>query len=111
MIVPRQARQWISKGRIKHDLSHVSRFTPDDIPKAERKLGEALAADLQRRPALMAVFDEGCMGMFNAIIPDQLLHNCGVFKERLSQSQLYAAMQRVPDSEAMRFAAGSMARA
>ena len=48
----------------------------------------------------MGVFDEGCMGMYNAIIPDELLHPTGVFKERLSQSALYAAMQQVSDSEA-----------
>ena len=48
----------------------------------------------------MGVFDEGCMGMFNAIIPDELLHPTGVFKERLSQSTLYAAMQQVSDAEA-----------
>jgi hypothetical protein len=40
------------------------------------------------------------MGMFNAIIPDELLHPTGVFKERLSQSSLYAAMQRVSDADA-----------
>jgi hypothetical protein len=39
----------------------------------------------------MGVFDEGCMGMYNAIIPDDTLHATGVFKERLSQSALYAA--------------------
>jgi hypothetical protein len=38
--------------------------------------------------------------MFNAIIPDELLHPTGVFKERLSQSSLYAAMQRVSDADA-----------
>ncbi len=48
----------------------------------------------------MGVFDEGCMGMYNAIIPDELLHRTGVFKERLSQSALYAAMRSVSDSEA-----------
>ena len=48
----------------------------------------------------MGVFDEGCMGMYNAIIPDDLLHSTGVFKERLSQSSLYAAMQTVTDAEA-----------
>ena len=37
----------------------------------------------------MGIFDEGCMGMYNAIIPDELLHPTGVFKERLSQSALY----------------------
>ena len=40
------------------------------------------------------------MGMFNAIVPDHLLHPTGVFKERLSQSSLYYAMTRVPDADA-----------
>lgn len=40
------------------------------------------------------------MGMYNAIIPDEILHPCGVFKERLSQSALYHAMSQVPDAEA-----------
>jgi hypothetical protein len=40
------------------------------------------------------------MGMFNAIIPDELLHPTGVFKERLSQSTLFAAIQEVSDGEA-----------
>ena len=40
------------------------------------------------------------MGMFNAIIPDDLLHATGCFKERLSQSTLYAAMQTVSDEDA-----------
>ena len=48
----------------------------------------------------MGVFDEGCMGMFNAIIPDHLLNPTGVFKERLSQSALYAAMREMPEAEA-----------
>ena len=47
----------------------------------------------------MGIFDEGCMGMYNAIIPDELLHPTGVFKERLSQSALYAEMQQVSDAE------------
>jgi hypothetical protein len=38
--------------------------------------------------------------MFNAIVPDELLNPTGVFKERLSQSALYAAMQQISDSEA-----------
>ena len=50
----------------------------------------------------MGIFDEGCMGMYNAIIPDELLHATGVFKERLSQSALYAEMLRPSDEEAPR---------
>jgi hypothetical protein len=38
--------------------------------------------------------------MHNAIIPDELLNLTGVFKERLSQSSLYAAMLEVADEDA-----------
>jgi hypothetical protein len=38
--------------------------------------------------------------MYNAIIPDELLFPLGVYKERLSQSALYAAMLQVTDEEA-----------
>jgi hypothetical protein len=38
--------------------------------------------------------------MYNAIIPDELLHPTGIFKERLSQSTLYAEMLAVSDGEA-----------
>ena len=50
---------------------------------------------LVKDQAILGVFDEGCMGMYNAIIPDHLLHKTGLFKERLSQSALFAAMQAV----------------
>jgi hypothetical protein len=92
--------QWLDRGRVKHDLSHVDRLEIKHLPAKERRLGEALAEQLQRRPAILGVFDEGCMGMYNAIIPDHLLHAAGAYKERLSQSALYAAMTQVPDAEA-----------
>jgi len=59
-----------------------------------------VARELKSKKAIMGIFDEGCMGMYNAIIPDELLHPTGVFKERLSQSALYAAMRDVPETEA-----------
>ncbi len=40
------------------------------------------------------------MGMFNAIVPDDLLHPTNVLKERLSQSTLYVAMREVTSDEA-----------
>lgn len=40
------------------------------------------------------------MGMYNAIIPDELLHPTGLFKERLSQSALVAKMRTVSDEDA-----------
>ncbi|MCC6494029.1 MAG: fucose isomerase [Pirellulales bacterium] len=80
---------WLQTGQCEHDLSHVKSFDRIAVPAAAHQAGEALAGDLQRNKAIMGVFDEGCMGMFNAIVPDALLHRTGVFKERLSQSALY----------------------
>ena len=66
----------------------------------------SLAHDLKTRKAILGVFDEGCMGMYNAIIEDYLLNPTGVYKERLSQSALVAAMAAVPTRKRKRFAAG-----
>ena len=70
------------------------------LPVEDQRLGRRIASELKTQKAIMGVFDEGCMGMFNAIIPDELLHPTGIFKERLSQSTLFAAMQKVSDEEA-----------
>ncbi len=95
-------RQWLTKGRVKHDASHVSKAKDVKVPGASQRLGARVAARLRHAPAIMGVFDEGCMGMYNAILPDELLAPRGVFKERLSQSSLYARMQTIPDEEARR---------
>jgi hypothetical protein len=96
----RKLKQWADSGRVSHDTSHVHAFDFDDLHKSIRARAEALAAELHRRPFIMGVFDEGCMGMFNAIIPDHLLNHALAFKERLSQSALYYAMTQVPSAEA-----------
>lgn len=93
-------RQWLKTGSITHDTSHARPLEKVEVPTSAAKLGEKLAAKLRSEKAIMGIFDEGCMGMFNAIIPDHALHACGVFKERLSQSALYAETMRVPDAEA-----------
>ena len=92
--------RWLKTGRVTHDLSHVRPLDTVDVPAAATKTGGRLAAELRRNKAILGVFDEGCMGMFNAIIPDHALHACGVFKERLSQSALYHETTRVGDAEA-----------
>ena len=66
----------------------------------EVALGRALAEQLRREKAIIGVFDEGCMGMYNAIFDDELLNPIGIYKERLSQSALVAEMNRVTDDEA-----------
>ena len=93
-------RQWLKTGRIAHDTSHVQPLDNIKVPARVAKLGGELAAQLRCEKAILGVFDEGCMGMFNAIIPDHALHACGVFKERLSQSALYHETTLVSDAEA-----------
>jgi hypothetical protein len=92
-------REWCETGMIADDVSHARPMDADALPEAERTLGRALAEEFARNHAIMGVFDEGCMGMFNAIIPDHLLHPTGVFKERLNQTTLYAAMGKVDQQE------------
>lgn len=93
-------RQWLSEGVVTHDQSHVKDFNLLKLPLADEQFGKRVAREFRQKKAIMGVFDEGCMGMFNAIIPDELLHPTGAFKERLSQSALYAAIQTVSDDEA-----------
>ena len=93
-------RDWLTTGRCEHDTSHVVPYEKCKISPDAVKLAQELAATLRRDKAIMGVFDEGCMGMFNAIIPDHLLHATGVFKERLSQSALYYETTQVGDDAA-----------
>ena len=93
-------REWLSTGTCGHDVSHAVPFDKTRCDERARAIGEQLAQKLLKEKAIMGVFDEGCMGMYNAIIPDNLLHGVGVFKERLSQSALYYETQQVDDQEA-----------
>jgi hypothetical protein len=92
--------EWLRDGKITHDLSHVHPLDAAKLPAASAKLGAQLADELKHRKAIMGIFDEGCMGMYNAIIDDELLNSAGIFKERLSQSALVAKMRAVSDAEA-----------
>src|SRR6185437_13173217 len=93
-------REWIQRGTVTHDLSHVRALDAGSLPANARNTGEKLASALRKKKAILGIFDEGCMGMYNAIIDDELLNPLGVFKERLSQSALVARMRTIPDDEA-----------
>lgn len=93
-------RKWLKCGRIHHDQSHLHALDLDALPASEKELGIALARQLKSRKAILGVFDEGCMGMYNAIIDDSLLNPAGLYKERLSQSALVAAMREASNAEA-----------
>jgi hypothetical protein len=92
-------RSWLETGAIFHDDSHV-RPLPALPDNQEARLGRALGDQLLTEKAIIGVFDEGCMGMYNAIIDDELLNPIGIYKERLSQSTLWAEMQTVSDVDA-----------
>lgn len=92
-------RQWLSGDAVDHDPSHVHDLDYQALSGAHRTLGEQIASQV-RRGVILGVFDEGCMGMYNAIIPDELLFPLGVFKERLSQSALYAETMKVSEDDA-----------
>jgi hypothetical protein len=93
-------RSWLNKGNLKHDISHVKPYDPGEAPAGSTKTGVKFAQAFMKKRAIMGIFDEGCMGMYNAIIPDELFFPLGLYKERLSQSALYAKMRTVSDVEA-----------
>lgn len=102
--------KWLNGARIEHDVSHVKPFRPAAVPPNAERVGRAVANEILSKKAILGVFDEGCMGMYNAIVPDELLHPMGIFKERLSQSALYAAMRQVSLEEAQQVRAWLDAR-
>ena len=99
-IFPKGLRSWLTTGSVSHATPHVKSYEKAGVPAGEEKLGIEFAKKFRDHKEIMGVFDEGCMGMYNAIIPDELIHKTGVFKERLSQSALYAKMLTVTDDEA-----------
>ncbi len=94
-------RSWLRTGKIRHDTSHVVPLRKaEKVPRAAANLGRRWAAKFKKDKGIMGIFDEGCMGMSNAIIPDELLNPTGLYKERLSQSTLYARMLKINDADA-----------
>ena len=92
--------EWLRDGRVTHDASHVHALDVSRIAPDACRAGNALAAELKHRKAILGVFDEGCMGMYNAIVDDELLNPAGMYKERLSQAALVARMRAVSGEEA-----------
>ena len=91
---------WLKTGVTKHKITHVKPLAKAVVPSKAKALAKKLADELRVKKSIMGVFDEGCMGMYNAIIPDELLFQTGVYKERLSQSALYYGATQVSDDDA-----------
>jgi hypothetical protein len=93
-------KKWLKTGKVAHETAHVRAFADAKIPASASKVGVKFANEFRANKSIMGIFDEGCMGMYNAIVQDELLNAIGIFKERLSQSALYAKMQTVSDKDA-----------
>ena len=93
--------RWLAGEDLQHDASHVRAFDPAAVTDEAARAAASEVVDVLRRDgAVMGVLDEGCMGMYNAIIPDELLFPLHVFKERLSQAALFAETMAVPEDAA-----------
>jgi len=92
---------WLKSGVTKHKTAHVKSLAKSAVPAKAKALAKKLATDLRVKKSIMGIFDEGCMGMYNAIIPDELLFQTGVYKERLSQSALYYGATQVSEEDAV----------
>ncbi|CAM2866898.1 fucose isomerase [Rariglobus hedericola] len=91
---------WLKTGVTKHKITHVKPLAKTAVPAKAKALAKKIADELRVKKSIMGVFDEGCMGMYNSIIPDELLFQTGVYKERLSQSALYYSATQVSDEDA-----------
>jgi hypothetical protein len=60
--------RWLQGGRIIHDTTHVRPFNSRTISGVAGQVGHSVAERLVREKAILGVFDEGCMGMYNAIM-------------------------------------------
>ncbi len=93
--------EWLKNGKVCHDISHVKAYySVANLQKKSVSAIDRIIHDLDFKKAILGVFDEFCMGMYNATIPDEYLFPLGVYKERLSQSALFAEMQVVKDEDA-----------
>lgn len=95
-------KAWLEGKKVKYDTSHVHSFKSKSkkISKKITDTAKKMAAEILRDKLILGIFDEGCMGMHNAIIPEELLIPIGVFKERLSQSALFYKMTQTSNAEA-----------
>ena len=64
------------------------------------RIGRELADELQRDKAILGVFDEGCMGMYNAIIPDECCIPPAFSRSVSANRRSMPRCMRTPDSEA-----------
>ncbi|HVV44547.1 MAG TPA: hypothetical protein VHC72_05055, partial [Bryobacteraceae bacterium] len=61
-------QRWLKGEQLVHDHSHTRPLKDLELPADAAATGTELARQLKREKSILGVFDEGCMGMYNAII-------------------------------------------
>src|SRR5690348_12699315 len=58
--------RWLKGEALNHDTSHAHALAQCKIPAMAAEIADELAETLLRDKAILGIFDEGCMGMYNA---------------------------------------------
>ena len=96
----KKLQTWLAKGKVKHDTSHVLKFKDVRMPAPPENTENKLRAVYFPERRLLACSTRVAWACTMRSFPDELLNPTGVYKERLSQSTLYAKMLIVSDGEA-----------
>jgi L-fucose isomerase-like protein len=96
-------KQWVSSGKVEHDVSHARQFDPGDCGEYAESLafGVKTAEDFLAKPRIIGLYDPLCMGMINGAFDELDMVGLGIQLRRLNQSDLYARMLDIPRAEAM----------
>ncbi|MEM6583523.1 MAG: signal transduction protein [Pseudomonadota bacterium] len=91
--------QWLQAGEIHHDTSYLQAIEPGYASGSlAAEVGEQLGKYMLHKKEIMGIYDMFCMGMVNGVFPLKSLVRIGMPLEPMSQSQLLADMQQVPQS-------------
>jgi len=71
-------KRWLDGQPVGHDTSHAHPLKDFRLPEQAESAAREVAETLRHDKAILGIFDEGCMGMYNAIIDDELLNPGGV---------------------------------
>jgi len=96
-------RQWLAGEAVRHDLSHVHPLEEFRLPAQAKRWGRDWRGRYGATRPSWASSTKGAWGCYNAISPTSCCTGRAWFKERLSQSALFAEMQQVSDEEALGF--------
>lgn len=91
---------WLRDGAISHrtDYLHDVPATHPVMATEAGQIGRQVGEYILRHKDIVGLFDMFCMGMMNAIFPQQSMVDIGIPVESLSQSALLVEMAKVPVS-------------